>query len=99
MPPFSDFFCDIMHTFGFRLLDFTPNAVACMAFFAHLCEGFAGVQPNTALFHHYFSPRIQSGGAISGCVTWIPRSKGAYPDGAVKERCEEWHGRWCWIED
>ena len=98
-PPFSDFFCDIMHTFGFRLLDFTPNAVACMAFFAHLCEGFAGVQPNTALFRHYFFPRIQPGGAVSGCVTWIPRSKGAYPDGAVKERWEEWRGRWCWIED
>ena len=57
-PPFSDFFCNIMHTFGFRLLDFTPNAVACMAFFVHLCEGFAGVQPNTALFRHYFFPRI-----------------------------------------
>ena len=58
-PPFSDFFCDVMRTFGFRLLDFTPNAVACTAFFAHLCEGFAGVQPNTMLFRHYFYPRIQ----------------------------------------
>ena len=40
-PPFSDFFNDIMHTYGFHLLDFTPNAVACMALFAHLYEGFA----------------------------------------------------------
>ena len=52
-----------------------------------------GVQPNTALFRHYFFPQIQPRGAISGCVTWIPRSKGAYPDGAVKERWEEWRGR------
>ena len=88
-----------MHTFGFHLLDFTPNAVACMALFAHLCEGFAGVHPNTALFRHYFFPRIQQGGAISGCVTWIPRSKGTYPEGAQKERWEEWRGRWCWIEE
>ena len=57
-PPFSDFFKDIMHIYGFRLLDFTPNAVACMALFAHLCEGFAGVHPNTALFRHYFYPCI-----------------------------------------
>ena len=49
-PPLSDFFSDTMHTFGFHLMDFTPNAVACMALFAHLCEGFAGVHPNTALF-------------------------------------------------
>ena len=94
-PPFSDFFKDIMHTYGFRLLDFTPNAVACMALFAHLCEGFVGVHPNTALFRHYFSPQIQKGGAIYGCVAWIPRAKGAYPDGATKERWEEWRGRWC----
>ena len=52
-----------------------------------------------ALFHHYFSPRIQKGGAISGCVAWIPRAKGAYPDGATKERKKEWRGRWCWIEE
>ena len=59
LPPFSDFFNDIMHTYGFHLLDFTPNAVACMALFAHLYEGFTGVHPNTALFRHYFSPWIQ----------------------------------------
>ena len=47
-----------MLTYGFHLLDFTPNAVACMAFFAHLCEGFAGVHPSTVLFRHYFTPRI-----------------------------------------
>jgi hypothetical protein len=57
-PPFSDFFNDIMYTFGLHLLDFTPNAVACMAIFAHLCENFAVVAPNTALFRHYFIPRI-----------------------------------------
>ena len=83
-PPFFDFFHDIMHTFGFHLLYFTPNAVACMALFAHLREGFAGVHPNTTLFRHYFSPQIQKGGAITGCIAWIPRAKGAYPDDATQ---------------
>ena len=49
-PSFSNFFSDIMHSFGFRLLDCTPNAVACMALFAHRCEGFAGVHPSRVLF-------------------------------------------------
>ena len=82
-PPFSGFFNDIMHTYGFHLLDFTLNVVACMAFFSHLCECFSGVLPSTALFRHYFYPRIQAGGAISGCVTWILRvlSKSTYPEG------------------
>ena len=86
-----------MHTYGFHLLDFMPNTMACMAFFAHLCEGFAGVHPSTVLFFHYFTPRIQQGGAISGCIAWISRtqSKGTYLEGAQKERREEWRGRWC----
>ena len=98
-PPFSDFFSDVMHTYGFHLLDFTPNAVVFMNLFAHLCEGFAGVHPSTALFRHYFSPRIQKGGAITGNVAWIPRAKEAYSKGTMKERWEEWQGRWCWIEE
>ena len=57
-PPFSDFFNDIMHTYGFHLLDFTPNAMACMVFFAHLCEGFAGLLPSMTLCRPYFYPRI-----------------------------------------
>ena len=90
-----------MHTYGFHIPDFTPNVVACMALFAHLYEGFARVLPSTALFRHYFYPRIQKGGAIFGCVTWIPRplEKGMYLEGAQKERWEEWRSRWCWIEE
>ena len=67
-PPFSDFFNDITRTFGFHLLDLTSNTVACLACFAHLCEGFTGVVPSTVLFRHYFSPRVQPGGALSGTV-------------------------------
>ena len=87
-PPFSDFFNDVMHTYDFHLLDLKPNAVACLALFAHLCEGFTGVLPNTALFRHYFYPRIQPGGAISGSIAWILRTqeKGTYQEGAQKER-------------
>src|SRR3954467_12879721 len=49
-PPYSEFFCDIMYTYGLHILDFTPNAVLTMAVFAHLCENFVGVRPNVALF-------------------------------------------------
>jgi hypothetical protein len=72
-----------MFTFGFHLLDFTPNAVTCMCVFAHLCENFARVVPNTALFRHFFIPRIQAGEALSGGIAWIPRlgTKDTYLDG------------------
>jgi hypothetical protein len=100
-PPFSDFLNDIMYTYGFHILDFMPNAVTCMSVFAHLCENFAGVVPNTALFCHYFIPRIQAGEALSGCVAWIPRAwnKDVYPEGVYREKWDEWRGRWCWITE
>lgn len=68
-PPFLEFFVDIMQTYGFRLLDFTPNVVTCMSIFAHLYENFIVIVPNTAFFRHYFIPHIQRGDALSGSIT------------------------------
>lgn len=100
-PPFSEFFNDVMYSFGLHLLDFTPNAVTTMSVFAHLCENFAGVIPNTALFRHYFIPRVEKGECLSGGVSWIPRpgSKDTYPEGEYRGRWEEWRSEWCWIVD
>jgi hypothetical protein len=100
-PPFSDFFNDIMYTYGFRLLDFTPNAIMCMSVFAHLCENFIGVLPSTALFRHYFIPCLQKGEALSGSIAWIPRAwtKEIYPEGVYWEKWDEWRSEWCWIKE
>ena len=100
-PPYSEFFIDIMNTYNLQLLDFHPNAVTCLSVFAHLCENFVGVHPSTALFRHYFSPRIQSGDALSGSVTWIPKAgtKDSYLEGTYRERWDEWRGKWCWVRE
>ena len=57
-----------MWTYRFRLLDFTPNIVTCMSVFAHMCENFIGIEPNVALFLHFFIPCIE-GDALSGSIT------------------------------
>ncbi|KAI4987258.1 hypothetical protein ZWY2020_020058 [Hordeum vulgare] len=100
-PPFSEFFIDITHTYDFHLLYFTPNAVTCMSIFPHLCENFVGITPNTTLFRHYFTSRIQGGDALLGSITWIPRTgcKELYLDGALREKWEEWPRKWCWIRE
>ena len=51
-PPFFEIFEAIMTIYGFHLVDFTPNAMATMAIFAHLCENFVGVAPNVDLSRH-----------------------------------------------
>ena len=98
-PPFSEFFCDIMNTYGFHLLDFTPNAVLTMAIFAHLCENFVGVNPSTALFRHFFIPRAERGEPLSGGVAWISRTgkKDSYLKGELCGKWDDWRSEWCWI--
>jgi hypothetical protein len=98
-PPFSEFFSDIMYTFGFHLLDFTPNAVTTMAVFAHLCENFAGVVPSTALFRHYIAPRVERGEPLSGGIAWVARlgKKEIYLEGEYHGRWDDWRSEWCWI--
>ena len=88
----------MMFSYGFRLLDFTPNAMTCMAVFAHLCENFVGVAPNVDLFRHFFVPRIEDK-SLSGSVTWIPRAKtkGQYLVGQLHLKWDEWRAEWCWI--
>src|SRR3954467_4119336 len=98
-PPFSEFFCDIMHTYNLHLLDFTPNAVLTMAVFAPLCENFVGVRPNVALFRHFFTPRVEKGEPLSGGVAWVSKTgkKEVYLEGELHGRWEEWRAEWCLI--
>src|SRR4051812_7206551 len=98
-PPFSEFFCDIMHTYNLHLLDFTPNAVLTMAVSAPLCENFVGVRPNVALFRHFFTPRVEKGEPLSGGVAWVSRTgkKEVYLEGELRGRWEEWRAEWCLI--
>jgi hypothetical protein len=98
VPPFSEFFVEMMYTYGFHLLDFTPNAMTCMAVFAHMCENFVGVLPSVALFRHYFTPHIKAD-VLSGCITWIPRDENAYLPGLPYQKWNEWRGEWCWIKE
>ena len=89
-----------MNTYGFHLLDFTPNAMATIATFAHLCENFIGVKPNVELFRHYFVPWVESKAYHSGVISWMPRvvrKLWYYLLGYQRERWDEWRGDWCWI--
>ncbi|KAE8775127.1 hypothetical protein D1007_52404 [Hordeum vulgare] len=69
-----DFFCTMMVTYGFHLLDFMPNAMAFMAMFALMCYNFVGVAPKVDLFTHFFIPRTEDKNHRSGNVNWILRA-------------------------
>ena len=75
LPSFSDFFEAMMVVYGFHHLDFTPNAMACVAIFAHLCENFVGVAHNMDLFRHFFILQVEDRSHRSGNISWIPQGK------------------------
>lgn len=61
-----------MNVYGFHLLYFTPNAMATMSIFVHLCENFVGVKPNVDLFRHYFVPQVEGRAYRSRVISWMP---------------------------
>ena len=56
LPPFSDFFMEVLEAFGPHMLHLHPNAVLILATFAHACEAFVSVMPSVALFRTFFMP-------------------------------------------
>ena len=70
VPPFSDFFLEILRAYGLKHLHLTPGAVLDLSIFAYACEAFVGVEPSVALFRHFFYPRIGKDGWLGGGVTF-----------------------------
>ena len=99
VPPLSEFCQAILEEYGLVIQQLHPNAVLVMAIFAHLCEGFVGVMPSVALFRHFYIPRVDTRGVISGGITWCLRSGRSteFPRGTFKSKWDEWRGSWCYV--
>jgi hypothetical protein len=54
VPPLSFFFLTMPKYYGLQLQDLSPNSIALVAIFVHLCEMYVGVQPSVRLFRRFF---------------------------------------------
>jgi hypothetical protein len=54
VPPLSSFFITLLEYYGLQLQHLSPNSIALVAIFIHLCEMFVGVQPSVWLFWRFF---------------------------------------------
>ena len=70
VPPFSDFFLEVLRTYELTLLHLTPSAILDLSVFAYTYEAFVGVTPSVALFRHFFYPRVGKEGWLGGGVTF-----------------------------
>ncbi|KAE8786326.1 retrotransposon unclassified [Hordeum vulgare] len=71
VPPFSQFFYDILSHYGFQALHLQLSFILLVAIFSFYREGFMGVKPSVALLHHFFSVRFTSPDHSSACVSFV----------------------------
>jgi hypothetical protein len=45
VPPLSSFFLMLLEYYGFQLQHLSPNSIALVAIFVHICEMYVGVRP------------------------------------------------------
>jgi hypothetical protein len=50
VPPLSSFFLTLLEYYGLQLQHLSPNSIALVATFVHLCEMYVGVQPSVWQF-------------------------------------------------
>ena len=61
VPPFSDFFYEVLDHCRLQTLHLHPNSVLLLVIFAYYCEAHVGVRPSVALLRHYFYLRVSRG--------------------------------------
>jgi hypothetical protein len=54
VPPLSSFLFTLLEYYGLQLQHLSPNSIALVAIFIHLCEMYVGVRPSVRLFRCFF---------------------------------------------
>jgi hypothetical protein len=54
VPLLSSFFLTLLEYYGLQLQHLSPNSIALVAIFVHLCEMYVGVRPSVRLFWCFF---------------------------------------------
>jgi hypothetical protein len=54
VPPLSSFFLTLLEYYGLQLQHLSPNSIALVAIFVHLCEMYVGVWTSVQLFWCFF---------------------------------------------
>jgi hypothetical protein len=60
VPLLSSFFLTLLEYYGLQLQHLSPNSIALVAIFIHLCEMYVGVQPSVRLFRCFFMLKVVS---------------------------------------
>ena len=100
-PP-SDFFREILKTYGLQPHNISPNSVLAISNHVALCEGHLRVTPEISLFQHFFSvKKIRQSGELATCgsITFMLRPGRVYPPTDRHESARYWSGGFFFLKD
>jgi hypothetical protein len=75
VPLLSAFFPELLSHLEVPVLHIHPRSLTILAIFSFWCEAFVRVRTSVALFHHFYSARLNNGGLRAGCVTFYAESR------------------------
>nr|ABF97876.1 retrotransposon protein, putative, unclassified [Oryza sativa Japonica Group] len=96
VPPFSNFFMDVLEFYDLQMAHLTPNAIMTLAIFAHLCEMFIGVRPSLRLFRWFFTVQPVSPPSVVGGCYFQPRGPvlNRYIPCVLRKKWDDWKSDW-----
>nr|CAE03481.2 OSJNBa0065O17.6 [Oryza sativa Japonica Group] len=96
VPPFSNFFMDVLEFYDLQMAHLTPNAIMTLAIFAHLCEMFIGVRPSLRLFQWFFTVQLVSPPTVVGGCYFQPRGQvlHRYIPCVLRKKWDDWKSDW-----
>nr|ABA99911.1 retrotransposon protein, putative, unclassified [Oryza sativa Japonica Group] len=96
VPPFSNFFMDVLEFYDLQMAHLTPNAIMTLAIFAHLCEMFIGVRPSLQLFRWFFTVQPVSPPTVVGGCYFQPRGQvlQRYIPCVLPKKWDDWKCDW-----
>ncbi|KAK1685691.1 hypothetical protein QYE76_046539 [Lolium multiflorum] len=102
-PP-SDFFLEILKTYGLQPHNISPNSVLAISNHVTLCEGHLRVTPEISLFQYFFSvkkERIRQSAELATCgsITFMLRPGRVYPPTDRHESARYWSGGFFYLKD
>ncbi|KAK1641699.1 hypothetical protein QYE76_059504 [Lolium multiflorum] len=100
-PP-SEFFLEILKTYGLQPHNISPNSVLAISNHVALCEGHLRVTPEISLFQHFFSvKKIRQAGELATCgsITFMLRPGRVYPPTDRHESARYWSAGFFYLKD
>ena len=96
VPPFSDFFYEVLDHYGLQALHLHPNSVLLLSIFAYYCEAYLGVMPSVALLRHFFFLHF-SREHTSGCANFVACGK-ANSISSTGKRADNIRSKWVMMD-